>query len=527
MTKIVEILLFEDNPGDAGLIEEMVSDSTTCSYELKIAETLEEGMNLLNVDSYDVILLDLGLPDSDGINTFLNVQRESSGTPIIILTGLNDGNIGINAVQRGAQDYLIKGNVDTDLLERSIKYSIERQKLAERIQMIANVVEFTEDAVITKSLDGMISSWNTGAEQIYGYTAAEVIGKHISILSPPQLHDEIEELIERIKNGERIQHYETLRIRKDGSIIIISATLSPIFDTSGKLVAISTIARDITEKKNNEKELLKYRDNLEEQVHKRTEELKNINEKLSNEIDDHKKTEAELEKYLSELERSNKELQQFAYVASHDLQEPLRMVASFTQLLQKNYEGQLDADADEFIKYAVDGAQRMQMLINDLLTYSRVSTRGEDFQQTDLEKAFDESLMNLKLSIDDNNALITHDTLPTIMADSSQVIQLFQNLVGNAIKFRGMETPEIHVAAEEGEDEWIFRVIDNGIGIDPKHTERIFRVFQRLHERDKYPGTGIGLSICEKIVERHGGEIWVDSKQSAGSAFCFTISKYI
>ena len=405
MVKIIKILLFEDNPGDAGLIEEMVNDSINYSYGLKIAETLEDGMNLLKNDSYDIILLDLGLPDSDGINTFLNVQKESSETPIIILTGLNDENIGINAVKKGAQDYLTKGMVDPDLLERSIKYSIERKKV--------------------------------------------------------QL------------------------------------------------------------------ELQKYRDNLEEQVEKRTIELDNANKRLKIEIEDHKKTEVTLEKYLTELKRSNKELQQFAYVASHDLQEPLRMVSSFTQLLAKKYKGQLDSDADEFIKYAVDGAQRMQMLINDLLAYSRVSSRVEEFQLVDLEKAFNESLQNLKVSIDDNDARITCDSLPTIVADQSQIIQLFQNLIGNAIKFRSNETPEIHIAVEEGEDEWIFRVIDNGIGIDSQHNERIFRVFQRLHERDSYPGTGIGLSICEKIVERHGGDIWVDSKLGNGSTFSFTISKYI
>ena len=405
MDKIIKILLFEDNPGDAGLIEEMVNDSINYSYGLKIAETLEDGMNLLKNDSYDIILLDLGLPDSDGINTFLNVQKESSETPIIILTGLNDEDIGINAVKKGAQDYLTKGMVDPDLLERSIKYSIERKKV-----------------------------------QI---------------------------------------------------------------------------------------ELQKYHDNLEKQVEKRTIELDNANKRLKIEIEDHKKTEVTLEKYLAELKRSNNELQQFAYVASHDLQEPLRMVSSFTQLLAKKYKGQLDSDADEFIKFAVDGAQRMQMLINDLLAYSRVSSRVEEFQLVDLEKVFNESLLNLKVSIDDNDARITCDSLPTIVADQSQIIQLFQNLIGNAIKFRSDETPEIHIAVEEGEDEWIFRVIDNGIGIDSQHNERIFRVFQRLHERDSYPGTGIGLSICEKIVERHGGDIWVDSKLGNGSTFSFTISKYI
>jgi len=236
-----------------------------------------------------------------------------------------------------------------------------------------------------------------------------------------------------------------------------------------------------------------------------------------------RQSEESLAQQAQELARSNAELQQFAYVASHDLQEPLRMVSSYLQLLARRYRGKLDDDADDFIAYAVDGAERMRSLINDLLAYSRVSTHGRDFELVDCEVVFENAFANLQVAIEESGAVVTHDPLPTVMADDVQLVQLFQNLIGNAIKFRGKEAIRIHISAERGENEWIFSVRDNGIGIDAEYAERIFEIFQRLHSGQEYPGTGIGLAICRKIVERHGGSIWVHSESGNGSTFQFTI----
>jgi signal transduction histidine kinase len=226
-----------------------------------------------------------------------------------------------------------------------------------------------------------------------------------------------------------------------------------------------------------------------------------------------------------ELARSNAELEQFAYVASHDLQEPLRMVSSYTQLIVRRYGERLDSDGKEFMDFIVDGAARMKQLIEDLLAYSRVGTRGKELKATDCEVVLQKALTNLRATVEASSALVTHDPLPTIEADATQLVQLFQNLIGNAIKFRGTNAPCVHVSAKEQDDAWLFGVEDNGIGIDPQYSERIFMVFQRLHNKAEYPGTGIGLAICKKVIDRHGGRIWVESKSDSGSRFCFTLPK--
>ena len=240
-------------------------------------------------------------------------------------------------------------------------------------------------------------------------------------------------------------------------------------------------------------------------------------------ISERKRAEEELRETAAELARSNIDLQQFAYVASHDLQEPLRAIAGCVQILQKRYWGQLDTRADELIAHAVDGVSRMHGLINDLLAYSRLGTRGKEFKTTDCNGVLRMALSNLSASIAEAGAVIAHDELPSTRADGVQLIQVFQNLLSNAIKFRGEERPRIHVGVQPQNGEWLFSVRDNGIGIHPDYFDRIFVIFQRLHTRKEYPGTGIGLAICKKIVERHGGRMWVESGPGEGSTFYFSI----
>lgn len=258
---------------------------------------------------------------------------------------------------------------------------------------------------------------------------------------------------------------------------------------------------------------------LKEEYGKR---IKLISE-LEDSLDQVRRTQADLEQKSQELARSNEDLKEFAYAVSHDLQEPLRVVAGFVKLLAKRYKGRMDSDADDFIEYAVDGVKRMQLMIKDLLEYSQVGTKGKEFRTTDIMIVIEQAVSNLKAAIEESGALITYNAMPTVVADAPQLIRLFQNLIGNAVKFRGKEALRIHVSAERKEDEWLFSIRDNGIGIAPDQLEKIFVVFRRLHTKEEYPGTGIGLAVCKKIVERHGGKIRVESEPGKGSTFYFTM----
>ena len=245
---------------------------------------------------------------------------------------------------------------------------------------------------------------------------------------------------------------------------------------------------------------------------------------LAKEVEQRQRAEQDLANQAQELARSNQELEQFAHIASHDLQEPLRMVSSYTQLLERRYKDKLDSDANEFIGYAVDGARRMQTQIKDLLSYSRVTTQANEIEATDCSDIFEKAVANLTAAIDESGAVVTRDTLPVaVPADASQLLSVFQNLIGNSIKYHSDQPPCIHVSAEETGPEWKFSFKDNGIGIDSEFTERIFQLFQRLHNKTHYAGTGIGLAVCKKVIERHRGRIWVESEPRKGSTFYFTL----
>ncbi len=348
------------------------------------------------------------------------------------------------------------------------------------------LLESAPDAMVITERNGAIVMVNRMTEQLFGYRRDELIGKGVEILIPGRFHESHAGYVRQYANDPTPRPMGSRGVdlrarRKDGSEFFVEISLSPM-QSHGKLLLNSAV-RDITERK-------QFEQALEEQA--------------------------------KVLERSNAELEQFAYVASHDLQEPLRMVASYVQLLARRYKDRLDQDADEFIGFAVDGASRMQDLINDLLAYSRVTRITKPFESTDCEAVLHAVLVNLQWTAEENHARITHDPLPTLMADESQLVQLFQNCISNAIKFHhpGIQ-PHVHVGAQRQGDEWILSFCDNGIGIEPQYFERIFSVFQRLHGHGSYPGTGIGLAICKKIVEHHNGRVWVESEPGNGTTFYF------
>jgi light-regulated signal transduction histidine kinase (bacteriophytochrome) len=262
---------------------------------------------------------------------------------------------------------------------------------------------------------------------------------------------------------------------------------------------------------------------LEQKVEERTQELKKSNELLRKEITKRRKAQEILKQKMVELKRSNKELENFAYIAAHDLQEPLRAVTGYVQLLEKRYKYKLDSNASEFIRRSVNATIRMKEFIDSLLAYSRITIKGKEFQHTNCEIVLERAKENLYVAIKENDAIITNDPLPAVMADETQLVQLLQNLIENAIKFRSKDQPHIYIRAESKNSEWVFSVRDNGIGISKEYYEKIFMIFQRLHIREQYQGTGIGLAVCKKIVERHGGKIWVESELEKGSTFYFTI----
>lgn len=623
-----------------------------------------------------------------------------------------------------------------------------------RLSRYEAIVQNSWDAIIGKDLNGIVTSWNPGAEHMYGYSAWEMLGKPISLLFPDELMSREVELLNQLRDGQEVQHYETQRVRKDKVEITISLTISPIYDSNNRLIGYSTIERDITEKKRltqqleqekrklltifntipgivyessndpysnvqqidfvsqyaekmlgypleswksvpnflqkvvvhpddredtlklpkyeagvigpvpfrcitqsgetlyvesynavikdftgkqigtcglvmnitdrkkHEQEVMKLTTMIEQQRQRLEAIIRNIpgiifentyeresGASTTNFISDYtmtmlgyepkawlddpdfwqkiveienveaaqaetlaayeedrrgslqfrcrhasgemiyaesffnfnnegpyirqygvimdiskrRQTEEIISEYMKELRRSNEELEQFAYVASHDLQEPLRMVTSYLQLIEQRYAEALDESGHEFIAYAVDGAARMKSLINDLLAYSRIQRSVTDHSAVNMQEVLDKVLYNLQISIEDSEAIITSDKLPEIKANEGQMVQLLQNLISNGIKFCRDRRPEIHIGVEHKRHEWQFSVRDNGIGIEETYKDRIFIIFQRLHTRQDYPGTGIGLAICRKIVEKHHGRIWIESVVNEGTTFFFTI----
>jgi PAS domain S-box-containing protein len=402
------------------------------------------------------------------------IARRKDGTefPIEIMLSPLESAEGI-LVTAAIRDISVRKDAETHLAQMEGRYR--------------GLLEAAPDAMVVVNPGGEIVLLNVQAEKQFGYSRDELVGQQVKNIIPEGFAERLiadgtrtaaEALAQQIGTG-----IELIARRKDGTEFPIEIMLSPLESAEGILVTAAI--RNITERKKSEEHLVQT---------------------------------------VGELKRSNDELQQFAYVSSHDLQEPLRMVTSYTQLLAGRYKGRLDSDADEFIAFAVDGCNRMQGLIKDLLAYSRAGTNGKVLHEISAENALKEALANLRATIDQSGAVVTRDALPAIRTDEMQLTQVFQNLVGNAIKYRGAEVPHVHVSAtKNGGNEWTFSVRDNGLGIDPQYYERIFILFQRLHGRDEFEGTGIGLAICKKILERLGGRIWVESQPEKGSTFYFTL----
>jgi len=358
------------------------------------------------------------------------------------------------------------------------------QKEKDKVQQYLDIAAFIFVVIDAKQNVTLI---NKKGCEIFGYDEAEIIGKNWfdNFVSEKERQLVKASFVLLISGDiEPMEYFENSILTKSGTERIIAWHNTVLKDEKGNIISTLSSGEDITERKQAEEELKQLTD---------------------------------------ELKRSNADLQQFAYAASHDLQEPLRGVEGFIKLFARRYKGKLDDKADEFIGYIIEGSKRMQVLIKDLLEYSQVGTKGEKFKLMDSSLAVAQALVNLKIAIEESDAVVTYNTLPGVVADASQLSRLFQNLIGNSIKFRREEPPKIHISAERKEKGWVFSIQDNGIGIDLKNSERIFTVFQRLRSRLEYPGTGIGLALCRKIIERHGGKIWVESEIGKGSTFYFTL----
>ncbi len=508
----------------------------------------------------------------------------------------------------------------------------ERKELEQRNLELAAIVESSDEAIISSNnLDGIITSWNSGAERIYGYKEAEVVGKPVSVIIPKDRQHEILKFLEVIKSGANIEHYETLRLTKDGKEIPVSVSISATKNKQGRIIGASSIACDITDRKRIEEELWGYREHLEELVERRTAELleslrrfrdlsettsdvvwevdarglltyvsprirdilgyrpedvlgkafsdfmsheeadrfadffrsiclfrkpftcveKNIIHKdgqivilessgipilgedgqlvgyrgVARDITERKRAEIALREKTEDLMRSNKDLEQFAYVAAHDLREPLVAVGAYLKILERLTKNNLDDKGKKCIEKAINIVLRMDAMLQALLAYSRINLTPVSYEPTDCNACLKDTLSNLGLAIMKSGAVVTSDSLPTVRGNAAQIVQVFQNLIGNAIKFRDEGPPKVHIGCEANDSDYKFSVSDNGIGIDPPYLDRIFNMFERINDLSGPMGTGIGLSTCRKIVERHGGRIWVDSQLGKGSTFYFTLPK--
>lgn len=607
-----KVLIVDDNPDDRASYRRVLQRDPDTTYSIDEANLGSTGLAICQTAHPDCLLLDYRLLDIDGLQ-FLARLREQVGSQmpaVVMLTGTGDEIVAVGAMKHGAQDYLVKGALALENLQRTVTNAIEKVKLyrtleaqhqqlrqsearfralvnavpafvwaaapdgtmtlvsgqweeycgmtaeqlardwprlvlhpddyercmaqwshalaqgtnyevevrnrrhdgeyrwfltravparddtgriigwygtttdihdrkqaEEALRQQAEIIDQTHDAVIATDLDGRITSWNKGADRLFGYTAAEIIGCSVLMLFPGDLRSHFPTMV-MAPLQEHGQHELELRQRqKSGEENYVRLSLSLRRDPQGLPIGIIGYAIDVTARKQAE----------------------------------------------DAVRHMNEELQQFAYIVSHDLSEPLRTISNYLQLLARRYQGKLDTTADEFFGLAVDGSRRLQQMISDLLIYTRAGGQDLTFTPVDCEALLTRVLSDLQIAIKESSATIIHDHLPVVRGDATRLGQLLQNLISNALKFRGTAAPQIQISSQRVGPYWHFAIRDNGIGIDPAQTGRLFQVFQRLHTRSEYPGTGMGLAICKKILERHGGRIWVESTLGTGTTFWFTL----
>lgn len=548
------ILVVDDTPTNLEVLFNFLNNS---GFRILIAEDGESALQKANYASPDLILLDVLMPGMDGFETCrcLKENPSTQNIPIIFMTALTETIDKVKGFSLGAVDYITKPLQYEEVLAR-VKTHLRLQHLTCQLQ--EKNLQLEQEIQERRQTEAALKLQNQRSQLF-----AEVTLKIRQSLQLEEILATTVTEVQRILQADRVLIY---RLWPDGTGCGVAESVLPDFPPvmghvfpeeifpsefrrlyqAGRVRSVSDVETDtsipgclvefvrrfqvraklvvpILAKQQLWGLLIAHQcSSPREWTTFETDLLIQIADQIGIALTQAQLLEQET-RQRQELTYSNTELQQFAYIASHDLQEPLRMITSYLQLIERRYKDKLDSSANDFIHYAVDGANRMQKLINDLLAYSRVGTKGQKFERVDCTAVVEQAIANLSVAIAETGAQVTYNALPSVMGDATQLNQLFQNLVGNAIKFHGETRPIVHIQAEDQKGEWVFSIRDNGIGIEPEYAERIFVIFQRLHSRSEYPGTGIGLAVCKKIIERHGGRIWMQSELGQGATFYFTL----